>query len=81
VLAVGLLVSGKSKPKDRDEEEPGGDGLQARLLEVARGHPMLAIAAVVAGAFVLARRPGLLALLAANILGAKRQKHKDRRDR
>ena len=78
VLAAGLLMSGRSKPRHADAEA-GHEGLAARLLEVARGHPLLSAGAALAGLYVIAKRPGLLALLAANLLGAQRQKRRDRR--
>ena len=77
VLAAGLLMSGRAHA--RQEHAEGHEGLAARLLEVARGHPLLSLGAALAGMYVLVKRPGLLALLAANILGAQRQKQRDRR--
>ena len=79
LLAAGLLMGGRSHAKPHAAEGGEHEGLAARLLDVARGHPMISVAAALAGLYVVARRPGLLALLAANLLGAQRQKRRDRR--
>ena len=81
VLAlVAVLMSGRSKPRHVESEDTvGHEGLAARLFEIARGHPMLSVGAALAALYVVAKRPGLLALLAANVLGAQRQKRRDGR--
>jgi hypothetical protein len=80
VLAAGLLVGGRSKPHPAETAEAGGhESMAARLLEIGRGHPILAVGAALAGLYVVAKRPGLLALLAANLMGMQRQKQRDRR--
>ena len=79
VLLIGVLMSSKSKPRHEEGEEPGHENMAARLFDIARGHPLLSVGAALAGLYVLAKRPGLLALLAANLLGAQRQKRRDRR--
>ena len=78
LVAVGLLTGRSSGPSHAEAEDHAASP-QARLLEIARGHPLIALGVALAGAFVVAQRPGLLALLAANLLGAKRQKQRDRR--
>ena len=80
LLLMGLLMSGRSKPREAESQDDGGHaGMAARVLEIARGHPMIAVGAALAGLYVIAKRPGLLALLAANVMGAQRQKQRDRR--
>ena len=79
LLLLGFLMSGRSRPRHVEDEAHGTEGLAARVLEIARGHPMIAVGAALAGLYVVMKRPGLLALIAANLLGAKRQKAKDRR--
>jgi len=79
LLGGALLMGGRAKPRAQEEDEAGSAGMAARVLEIARGHPMIAVGAALAALFVVAKRPGLLALIAANLLGAKRQKSKDRR--
>lgn len=80
LLGVALLMGGgRSKPRAAEADEDGHESMAARVIEIARGHPMIAVGAALAALFVVAKRPGLLALLAANLLGAKRQKAKDRR--
>jgi hypothetical protein len=79
VLGGALFLSGGRKPRHAEAEHAGHEGLAARLLEVARGHPLISVGAALAGLYVVMKRPGLLALIAANLLGAQRQKQRDRR--
>ena len=55
--------------------------LPERLLHLARAQPLLAVGAAVVGAYVLFRRPGLLALAASSLLGMGAQKKIDKRRR
>lgn len=82
VLAAGLLLGGRSKPHPSttgSAEFGGHESMASRLLEIGRGHPILAVGAALAGLYVVAKRPGLLALLAANLMGMQRQKQRDKR--
>ena len=80
VLLGGMIFSGGGRAKRGEAEDAGsGSSTQERLLEIARTHPLIAVGVGLAGLFVVLKRPGLLALLAANFLGATRQKRKDRR--
>ena len=82
VLAVGLLMGGRSKPHpaaNAATDFGGHESMASRLLEIGRGHPILAVGAALAGLYVVAKRPGLLALLAANLMGMQRQKQRDKR--
>ncbi|HEX8570613.1 MAG TPA: hypothetical protein VF699_11940 [Caulobacteraceae bacterium] len=81
LLLMALLMSRgpKTRPAGAEAEAQGHEGLAMRLFEVARGHPVLSVGALLAGLYVVAKRPGLLALLAANVLGAQRQKRRDGR--
>ena len=79
VLLGGMIFSGGGKPKRAAAEaEDTGSSTRDRLLEIARSHPLIALGVGLAGLFVVMKRPGLLALIVANLLGAKRQKQKDR---
>jgi hypothetical protein len=78
LLLMGFVVSGRSKPRPAEAEDQGHESMAARIFEIARGHPMLSVGAALAGLYVVAKRPGLLALIAANVMGAQRQKRRDR---
>ena len=53
--------------------------LQQRAFQIARAQPLLLVGAGLAGAYVLLRHPGVLALLGSNLIGMRMQKRKDRR--
>ena len=83
-LLIGLLFlrGSKSKHEDADEDHASHSPLallQSRGLQLARAQPLIAAGAGLVAAYVLLRRPGLIALLASNLVGMKVQKRKDRR--
>ena len=82
-LAIGLLFLGGSKKKHAEDDDDAGHSpmalLQSRGLQLVRAQPLIAAGAGLVAAYVLLRRPGLIALLASNLLGMKVQKRKDRR--
>ena len=80
-LVIGLLFFGRAKPRHRDEAEDAGPvaALQQRALSLARAQPLIAIVAGLAGAYVLFRKPSLIALIGSTLLGMRTQKKKDQR--
>jgi small-conductance mechanosensitive channel len=83
------VVRGRSARPRRDapdEEHHAGHSLAslrsqmpAQLMALARRKPALALGAGVVATYLVLRRPGLLALVASNLLGMRVQKRKDER--
>ena len=81
-LLIGLLFLGRSKPARHaadDHHESPAAMLQQQALHLVRAKPVIAAGAGVVGLYILLRRPGLIALVASNLLGMRTQKAKDRR--
>jgi hypothetical protein len=86
-LLIGMMFLRKSSPKRQDEDDEGhpaaalAGALPQRALQIARSQPWLALGAAAVGAYVLIRRPSLLAMIASSLLGMRAQKKIDRRRR
>jgi hypothetical protein len=74
----------RSKPAHGDDDHDHAHAgpaamIQQQAMQLVRGKPLIAAGAGVVGLYILLRRPGLIALLASNLLGMRVQKQKDRR--
>ena len=82
-LLIGMLFLGRSKAKAHKADAEASHSpvalLQERGMQLVRAQPLLAAGAGLVGAYILLRRPALLALIASNLVGMKVQKKKDRR--
>lgn len=87
-LLIGVMFLRKSAPRARHDEDDHAHpaaalagALPQRALQIARSQPWLALGAAAVGAYVLIRRPSLLAMVASSLLGMRAQKKIDRRRR
>ena len=83
-LLIGLLFLRRSRPRHDEHHHPAAalaGMLPDRLGGLVRAQPLLALGALAVGAYVVLRRPGLLALVASSLLGMGAQKKIDKRRR
>jgi hypothetical protein len=87
-LLIGVMFLRRASPRQRHDEDDHAHpaaalagALPQRALQLARSQPWIALGAAVVGAYVVIRRPSLLAMIASSLLGMRAQKKIDRRRR
>ena len=85
-LLIGVVFLRRSAPRRRHDEDDHAHpaaalagALPQRALQILRAQPWIALGAAALGAYVLIRRPSLLAMVASSLLGMRAQKKIDRR--